>query len=175
MIQRGEFREDLFYRLSVIPLHLPPLRDRGDDLELLVSSILDRLRATDGRARTLAPVAWAKLRGYSWPGNIRELDSVLRRAAILEETDELVLSDFVAPSTPVVSTPPTTRGDQSERLVTLDEHERAYIEHVLGVLGGVIEGASGAARVLGVPPSTLRSRMKRLGISLQRGKGRKPS
>src|SRR5688572_12675865 len=81
-IRRGEFREDLYFRLSVVPLHMPPLRERRDDLSVLVPAILSRV---DRAARPLAASAWAKLRSHSWPGNIRELESVLRRAAILEE------------------------------------------------------------------------------------------
>ena len=171
--RRGEFREDLYYRLSVVPLHVPPLRDRGDDLELLVTSILARVQGPT-RRRSLSAAAWEKLRRYRWPGNIRELESVLRRAVILEEGTELELSDFAAEGKlpAAIAAPPAP--SLGERLLTLDEHERAYIEHVLEARRGVIEGANGAARTLGVPPSTLRSKMKRLGISLQGRKGRTP-
>ncbi len=166
-VQRGEFREDLYYRLSVVPLHVPPLRERTSDLELLINAILARIQGADRKPRPLAPVAWAKLRSHGWPGNIRELESVLRRATILEEGDELVLADFdVAASS--TSAPPV----RANHWCTLDEHERDYIKEVLLHLGGVIEGAQGAARVLGVPPSTLRSRMKRLGITVGKGRAR---
>jgi transcriptional regulator with GAF, ATPase, and Fis domain len=158
-IKRGEFREDLFYRLSVVPLHVPALRDRREDLEPLVANILARMQ----RRVRLSPLGWSRLRAHTWPGNIRELESVLRRAAILEDTDELVLDCLVASEAQPTHPP--------EQLLTLDENERVYIEHVLHLYKGVIEGARGAARVLGVPPSTLRSKMKRLGIAL-RGKGR---
>ena len=167
-IRRGEFREDLFFRLSVVPLHVPPLRDRRDDLDVLVPAILSRIHATDRRVRSLSPAAWARLRAHSWPGNIRELESVLRRAAIFEDGDELALDSLATTS---AVTQPTTC--DAEHLPTLDEHERAYIERVLCLRGGIVEGAQGAARILGVPPSTLRSRMKRLGIAAHRpGKGR---
>jgi DNA-binding NtrC family response regulator len=157
-IKRGEFREDLFYRLSVVPLHVPALRDRREDLEPLVANILARMQ----RRVRLSPLGWSRLRAHGWPGNIRELESVLRRAAILEDADELVLDCLVASEAQPTHPP--------EQLLTLDENERVYIEHVLHLYKGVIEGARGAARVLGVPPSTLRSRMKRLGIAM--GKGR---
>jgi formate hydrogenlyase transcriptional activator len=157
-IKRGEFREDLYYRLNVVPLHVPALRDRRQDLEPLANAILSRLQ------RRLSPIGWSRLSTHGWPGNIRELESVLRRAAILEEADELALDCLVAPQ-PLV---PVT---SAEELPTLDEHERLYIERVLQLRGHVIEGRNGAAKVLGVPPSTLRSRMKRLGIAL-RAKGR---
>jgi DNA-binding NtrC family response regulator len=163
-IQRGELREDLFFRLSVVPLHVPPLRDRPEDLEPLVHAILARIRATDGRTRSLSPAAWARLRAHHWPGNIRELESVLRRATILEEADELRLEGLDAPTEEDRSQPPES-ARQEGTWPTLEEHERAYIERVLELKRGVIEGARGAARLLGVPSSTLRSRMKRLGIS----------
>lgn len=155
---RGEFREDLFYRLNVVPLHVPPLRERGDDLELLVDAILDRSRGVDGRRRRLSRAAWQRLRAHAWPGNVRELESVLRRAAILEDTDELQLEGFSA----------ICRGNApavADEWPTLDESQRRYIQRVLTRCGGVIEGADGAAQLLGVRPSTLRSRMARLGIS----------
>jgi transcriptional regulator with GAF, ATPase, and Fis domain len=157
-VKRGEFREDLYFRLDVVPLHVPALRDRLEDLEHLVAAVLARVCAGDGRVRTLSPAAWSRLRAHAWPGNIRELESVLRRAAILEDSDELALDCLVARASaaPALAEP--------ERLPTLAEHERAYVERVLELRGGVIEGAHGAARVLGVPPSTLRSLMKRLGI-----------
>jgi formate hydrogenlyase transcriptional activator len=164
-IKRGEFREDLYYRLSVVPLHVPALRDRRDDLEPLVTSILSRLQTGDPRPRRLSPLAWSRINAHPWPGNIRELESVLRRAAILEDSDELALDCLVAaPGSELSSQQP------DEHLPTLEEHERNYIEHVLRRRNGVIEGADGAARILGVPPSTLRSKMKRLGITI-RAKG----
>ncbi|HET6613567.1 MAG TPA: sigma-54-dependent Fis family transcriptional regulator [Kofleriaceae bacterium] len=160
---RGEFREDLFYRLNVVPLHVPPLRDRREDLELLVASILDRLRAADGRARRLSREAWKRLRAHGWPGNVRELESVLRRAAILEDASELCL-DGLGDGT-------QTGAEPTDEWPTLDDHQRQYIQRVLAHCHGVIEGAGGAARLLGVCPSTLRSKMARLGIS-RGGQGR---
>jgi transcriptional regulator with GAF, ATPase, and Fis domain len=173
-IHRREFREDLFFRLSVVPLHVPPLRDRRADLELLVESILARIQATDGRARSLSPAARVRVRAYPWPGNIRELESVLLRATILEDADELALDRLGAPPDAAIPAREATPGEmETQHWPTLDEHERSYIEQVLQVHNGAIEGARGAARVLSLPPSTLRSKMKRLGISVQRGKGRR--
>jgi DNA-binding NtrC family response regulator len=167
-IRRGEFREDLYYRLSVVPLHVPPLRERIDDIETLATAILARAAQRDQRARTLSPLAWSRLRTHSWPGNIRELESVLRRALILEDADVLTLDSMA--TTPAISVRPQT----SEHIATLEENEREYIRHVLQLRGGVIEGHNGAAHALGVPPSTLRSKMKRLGISASRTKGTTP-
>ncbi len=168
-IQRREFREDLFFRMSVVPLHVPPLRDRKEDLERFVSAILARIATVDGRVRSLSPSARARVRAYPWPGNIRELESVLYRATILEEGDELDLEGLDAPPNAAIPAAPVAMEPGS--WPTLDEHERAYIEQVLQVHHGAVEGAHGAARILGVPPSTLRSKMKRLGISAQRWKG----
>jgi transcriptional regulator with GAF, ATPase, and Fis domain len=170
-IGRRAFREDLFFRLSVVPLHVPPLRDRVDDLDLLVQAILERIQATDGRVRSLSPAARARVHAYPWPGNIRELESVLHRATILEEADELVLDGLGAPLDAGSRTGAIAATEVPQRWPTLDEHERSYIEQVLQVHNGTVEGARGAASILGVPPSTLRSKMKRLGISAQRAKG----
>ena len=175
-IRRGEFREDLFYRLNVVPLSVPPLRDRPEDLELLVDSILAGIRGVDGSPRRLARAAWLRLRAHGWPGNIRELESVLRRSAILEEGPELMLEGFPDPaqgtSDPAAEGAP---GPDPDGWPCLEEHERRYILRVLEMRGGVIEGAGGAAQLLGLHPSTLRSLMKRLGISAEtaRQKGRR--
>jgi transcriptional regulator with GAF, ATPase, and Fis domain len=166
-IQRGEFREDLFFRLNVVPLEVPPLRDRRDDLEALVAAILGRLDLGDGRPRRVAAAAWPRLRAHVWPGNIRELESVLRRAAILEESDELQLGELM-PADQATAVP--AAGDDWP---TLDESERRYIERVLERLRGVIEGPHGAAKLLGVAPSTLRSRMQRLGMWTRPARGPK--
>jgi transcriptional regulator with GAF, ATPase, and Fis domain len=170
-IQRGDFREDLFYRLNVVPLSVPALRERPEDLELLVGSILAGI--ADSASRRLAPEAWARMRAYGWPGNIRELESVLRRAAILEEGPELVLEGF--PDRAGGCAHETQTADDAERWPSLDEHERRYLGRVLEKTGGVIEGPTGAAQLLGLHPSTLRSLMKRLGVSAQpaRQRGRR--
>lgn len=169
LMLRGEFREDLFYRLNVVPLHVPSLRDRSDDLKPLVESILARIK--DGGGRQLSGDAWRRVRAYRWPGNIRELESVLRRAVILEDGEELQLHGF-AEGTSSAASPGATPTMDSE-WTTLDEHQRRYIEQVLHSCEGVIEGAGGAAQRLGMRPSTLRSRMDRLGVAGRhtRGKG----
>ena len=156
LVARREFREDLFFRLDVVPLRVPALRERTEDLELLVEQILGRLGGAD-RPRRLAPEAWRRLRAYHWPGNIRELESVLRRATILEATGELRLEGFPDPG--------SSQGPAARDWTTLEEHQRRYIIDVLELREGVIEGPDGAAQLLGMCPSTLRSRMKRLGIS----------
>jgi DNA-binding NtrC family response regulator len=163
-IARGEFREDLFYRLNVVPLSVPPLRERPDDLELLVEAILAGIHAVDRNPRRIAAEAWTRLRAHGWPGNIRELESVLRRAAILEEGPELLLEGFPDPSAGAAG--PAAPGDE-DGWPSLEEHERRYVARVLQQCGGVIEGPAGAAHLLGLRPSTLRSLMKRLDVSAQ--------
>ena len=163
-IGRGEFREDLFYRLNVVPLSVPPLRERGEDLELLISAILAEIHAADPTPRRIAAEAWARLRAHRWPGNIRELESVLRRAAILEEGAELTLEGFPDAGQEPAAPPASVDADGWP---SLEEHERRYLARVLEQVGGVIEGPNGAAQLLGLHPSTLRSLMKRLGVSAQ--------
>jgi formate hydrogenlyase transcriptional activator len=167
LVARREFREDLFFRLDVVPLRVPPLRERIEDLELLVDQILTRLGVSAGRPRRLAATAWRRLRAYDWPGNIRELESVLRRATILEAPGELRLERFPDPG--------SSQGSAARDWPTLEEHQRGYIIDVLELREGVIEGPEGAAQLLGMCPSTLRSRMKRFGISARpmRAKGQR--
>jgi DNA-binding NtrC family response regulator len=155
----GEFREDLFYRLNVVPLHVPPLRERIEDLESLVESIL-RKTSRQQPPRRLSARAWQRVRAHRWAGNIRELESALRRAQILEDGDELELEHLESQA---CERPDIESGDSG--WPTLAQHQRQYIERVLERCAGVIEGPDGAARLLGLRPSTLRSRMKRLQIS----------
>jgi transcriptional regulator with GAF, ATPase, and Fis domain len=162
LVRRGAFREDLYYRLNVVPLEVPPLRERLEDLDPLIDSILARLSAAQGRRLTLTPAARARLLDHPFPGNIRELESVLRRAVILEERDELELAYFPDPQAS-----PENALDTPEDAAwpTLEEHQRRYIEQTLERVNSVIEGPRGAAHLLGLPPSTLRSRMRRLKIN----------
>jgi DNA-binding NtrC family response regulator len=95
MVQRGEFREDLYYRLSVVPLELPPLRDRLEDLPMLAQHFLRKFRKEHGKpVRALSPVAMRTLQRHAWPGNVRELESCIRRAVILSEGEELTAADI---------------------------------------------------------------------------------
>ncbi len=163
-VERGEFRKDLFYRLDILPLHVPPLRERPEDLETLANAIIGRLASQRGRSLKIAPKGWARLRAHGWPGNVRELESVLLRAAVLESGEDLELSGLTAQPAP---TPEPSATDWPSR----DENERRYISRVLERTGSMIEGARGAAKLLGMQPSTLRSRMKRLGIGARRPGG----
>lgn len=162
--QLGSFRRDLLYRLEIVALHVPPLRERPEDLAPLVERILQRLGQPHGRGLRLSSAAWHKLKNHTWPGNIRELEAVLTRAALLEEGDELQLPMFKGTSSPLQLV------TAANAWPTRDEHERRYLVQVLEHTQGRIEGPHGAAELLGMVPSTLRSRCQRLGLSLQIGR-----
>lgn len=153
----GRFRADLFYRLSVFPVQVPPLRDRASDIPLLASYFVTQIAAGMGkRIDGIDPASMDRLLAYAWPGNIRELRNLLERAVILNN-DPMLRVDLAEFGHAPVSTATST--SQS-----LDEVERQHILAVLKQTEGAIAGAKGAAKILGVPPSTLRSRMARLGI-----------
>jgi PAS domain S-box-containing protein len=156
-VREKTFREDLYYRLNVFPISLPPLRARADDIPLLAQFFLEKFAARVGRRlRGVSPRALERLRAYPWPGNIRELENVLERAVILARGDVLEVGpDLLAPSPPAAE-------PASADLATL---ERNHIRAVLAQTDGVIDGPLGAAKILGLHPNTLRSRMKRMGLS----------
>ena len=160
-VQAGSFRADLFYRLNVFPLTLPPLRERKDDIPLLVACFLARMAQKLGRALTgLSDDAMARVMRYAWPGNVRELQNVLERAAILArgpivEIDE-ALEQRLSPS------------DHPLPATSLQDVERAHILRVLAETNGIIEGPRGAARILDLHPNTLRFRLQKLGIKNSR-------
>ena len=161
----GGFREDLYYRLSVFPLRLVPLRERLEDLPQLCRALLRELGPRVGKADlVLSDAALAALRQLDYPGNIRELSNLLERGAIRAASNLVDRADLG-----VVSQPPRRRSGvreaaEPEALVTLAENERRHIERVLRATEGRIYGEGGAAAILGLPPTTLQSRMKKLGI-----------
>jgi formate hydrogenlyase transcriptional activator len=166
-VQEGRFRADLFYRLNVLPMTLPPLRQRRTDIPLLTHFFVDRFSRQFGKRITgVAQDAMAVLAGYSWPGNIRELQNVIERAVVLCPGTVLKLGKDLLPVTgpeyeqdAVLA---TGNGTQSQS--SLENIERAHIVQVLRATQGVIEGPRGAAKILNLHPNTLRSRMKKLGI-----------
>ena len=159
-IKRGNFRSDLFYRLNVISIILPPLRIRPGDIVLLAEAFLKRAAEVRGEApRTLSPEALEVMQRYPWPGNVRELENALERAAILAKGDSIPLSALpervVEPkSDPLVS-------DAVQANPTLDTIERAYIMWVLENEGG---NKPRTAEVLGIDPSTLYRKLSRYGL-----------
>jgi PAS domain S-box-containing protein len=166
-VREGRFREDLYYRLSVFPLPVPPLRERGDDVVVLAASFVDRVSRRLGRLfRPMTGADVQRIRAYPWPGNVRELENVIERAAITALGDRLNL-DRALPE----STAPTRRaaaaGEPSDRVRTEAEMEALEIANVrraLDLCHWRISGERGAAAMLGMKASTLSSRMKVLGI-----------
>jgi len=153
----GCFRKDLYYRLNVVPLRLPPLRERGRDVVILAQEFLARYAKK--YHRQLPPLSEddiAALMAYPWPGNVRELKNVMERAAILSTPRKLMLG-----LDSIVASAANMLFDQP---LTMDELQRRYIRHVLGLTRGRIGGPGGAARILGMKRSTLQARMKKLGI-----------
>jgi transcriptional regulator with GAF, ATPase, and Fis domain len=149
----GTFREDLYYRLNVFPIRVPPLRERGDDIDLLVWRMVSEFAKSFGKPiETIEAESLAALRRYSWPGNIRELRNVLERAMITATTRHLVV--------PV----PTAYTGWTSRSTKLSDVEREHIRSVLESTGWRIRGTSGAADRLGLRPTTLETRMAKLGL-----------
>jgi transcriptional regulator with GAF, ATPase, and Fis domain len=151
------FREDLYYRLNVFPLTLPPLRERTDDIPLLALFFANKFMTRIGkRLQGISRQTMERLGAYPWPGNIRELENILERAVILAQGGTLEIGpDLLPTSAPVAP-------NQALDLATL---ERNHMHAVLDQTNWVIDGPRGAAKILGLHPNTLRSRMKKLGIS----------
>ncbi|HKP85338.1 MAG TPA: sigma-54 dependent transcriptional regulator, partial [Blastocatellia bacterium] len=163
LVEEGKFRSDLYYRLNVFPINIPPLRERGEDIVLLTNYFAQKFRAQfKKRISSISQASLDRLQGYSWPGNVRELEHIIERAVLLAEGEVLTI-DLPLGKRALVAGAGAQPG-QSAKLVTLEEMERDYIEQVLRRTGGMIAGKGGAAEILGLPASTLRSRMKKLGV-----------
>jgi formate hydrogenlyase transcriptional activator len=157
-VREGKFRSDLLFRLNVFPIHVPPLRERAEDIPLLAEYWASQYARKVGKAiKGIDESAMAVLCGYQWPGNVRELQNVVERAVILARGSLLGLSDFELPS--LAAGPEAVRPARAG-----PADERQQIEEALKASRGRVYGDGGAAEVLGVPPSTLESRIRRLGI-----------
>jgi PAS domain S-box-containing protein len=169
MVTEGKFREDLFYRLNVFPLRVPPLRERGADVALLAKAFVERFARRMGRRlEPPHPDDLRRLQEYHWPGNVRELQNVIERAIILSTGSRLDLARALPQTTVPVPAPQTGGENGAARILSaqeLEALERANIERALAACGGKISGDNGAAQRLGLAPSTLSSRMKALGIA----------
>lgn len=173
MVKDGEFREDLWFRINVFPITIPPLRMRNADIPALVAHFIER------KARQMnmnftpvpAPGALERLQGYDWPGNVRELENAVER--------ELIRAHARGPEQPLTFADFTQRGNNSAQISPLDQRERhtplpldqvigSHISRVMDATGGKIQGEDGAAALLGLHPSTLRNRMRKLGIPFGR-------
>ncbi|MGB5894913.1 MAG: sigma 54-interacting transcriptional regulator, partial [Ignavibacteriaceae bacterium] len=153
-ILRGRFRKDLYYRLNVYPISIVSLRERVSDIPLLVEHFVKQFNQKLGKNITRIPKkVIERLKKYDWPGNIRELENVIERAVILSTSSTLSVEQLRTPDFAA-----------KEKLRTLAEQERIYIEEVLNRTLWRIEGPKGAARILDMHPETLRSRMRKLGI-----------
>jgi formate hydrogenlyase transcriptional activator len=166
-VTAGTFREDLFYRLNVFPIQIPSLRDRVDDIPLLVEYFIERYAKKAGKKiRAIEKRSMELFRDYDWPGNIRELQNVIERAVILSDgatlsVDETWLRRQASQESDRPSKPYSGLGRDTER-------ERAIIEQALAESGGRISGPSGAASKLGIPRQTLESKIRSLGIDKHR-------
>jgi len=171
-VAAGTFRQDLFYRLNVFPITLPPLRDRREDIPILVHYFVGRFAAKIGRRIARVPAATTqRLQAYDWPGNVRELENIIERAVILSPGPELhvdpaFLTTTLANEPRMLATTPIDLKATGASPGTgfLEDIERQHILAVLQQTNGRIEGEQGAARLLNLNPSTLRSRIKKLGI-----------
>ena len=165
MVAEKKFRSDLFYRLNVFPINIPPLRERADDIPLLTGYFTQKhaLRMNK-RIKTIDKQTLDALSAYRWPGNVRELENFIERAVILTSGSEL--------QAPLTELGVSTNGGSDKQAepvavsgpVSLEAVERAHIEEILRQTRGVIGGKGGAAEILGLPISTLRNRMKKLGL-----------
>ncbi|WP_319523877.1 sigma 54-interacting transcriptional regulator [uncultured Desulfosarcina sp.] len=168
MVKDGRFREDLWFRLNVFPIPIPPLRQRRSDIPALVHHFIERkLRAFNlAEHPVLAPGAMERLTAYAWPGNVRELENMVERALIRHQSqgeNRPLRFDDLTEDRSSVGTQAVAVAT-ADRPLTLDEAMRRHIEAVLRSTNGQIQGENGAAAILGIHPSTLRSRMNKLGV-----------
>ena len=156
LVAEKKFREDLYYRLNVFPIHCPPLRERREDIPALVQHFVEVYKLRTGkRIESISSKAMAALMEHSWPGNVRELQNVIERATLLASGTRLEFDDcFCMPALPASNSP--LRG--------LHEEESEYITKVLRLTGWKVSGEKGAAKILRINPKTLESKMRKLGI-----------
>jgi len=171
----GRFRLDLYYRLNVFPVDLPPLRARREDIGLLAEHFMQRMARKLGKPlRHIAPDTLARLTAHDWPGNIRDLQNTIERAAVLASSDVLSVDWELRLAHPAPGADPGLRSDSvtagaagaaDPQLPSLEAMERSHIVAMLRRTRGVVDGPQGAARLLALKPSTTRFRMKKLGIT----------
>ena len=164
----GTFRQDLFYRLNVFPIQIPPLRERMDDIPLLVTYLIERYAQRAGKQiRKIQGKTLERFQAYDWPGNIRELQNVIERAVVLCESETFSVDETWLKTEALALSRPAIPSD-----ATLSEQEKEMIEAALVDCGGQVAGPSGAAAKLGLPRQTLDSRIRTLGIDKYRFKTR---
>jgi formate hydrogenlyase transcriptional activator len=161
-IEEGRFREDLFYRLNVFPIDVPPLRQRAEDIPLLVRYLIDRYARKAGKSiRRVNKQALRRLQSYPWPGNVRELQNVIERSVVVCESDEFTVDESWLSTRSAID----GKLKLSSALVA---QEKTIIEDALRATRGRVDGPSGAAARLGMPRSTLESRIRALKINKTR-------
>jgi DNA-binding NtrC family response regulator len=163
MVKTKQFREDLWFRLNVFPIRIPPLRERREDIPALVRHLVQR-KSRELKLATppsLARGAIDRLMDYHWPGNVRELENVIERALILSKGGSLTFDDLSGGKQADRSSIP---GEPQDHSLKLDEIVSRHIHRVLEMTNGKVHGKGGAAELLGINPSTLRNRMNQLGI-----------
>ena len=154
-VQKGDFREDLYYRLNVFPITVPPLRERKEDIPLLVRHFIEKYSAKTGKQiKETTQRVMDKLIAYDWPGNIRELENIIERAVVICDGNRLAMGDWM----------PEKQNHKPDGLVTLEENERRHILRALKATNWRVSGEKGAAKILGMKRTTLQARMKKLGI-----------
>ncbi|EAY27695.1 sigma-54-dependent transcriptional regulator [Microscilla marina] len=154
-VEKGTFRSDLYYRLNVFPINVPPLRERKEDVTLLASFFAQKYGKKIGKTIKSIPKRTAdKLTSYDWPGNIRELENIIERAVIISQSGKLEVGNWFN----------VNGARKPKKTLTLVESEKALINEVLKMTKGQISGEKGAAKILDIKPTTLRSRMEKLGI-----------
>ena len=159
-IEAGSFRSDLFYRINVFPIHIPPLRERKEDIQLLLEYFIHRYSSRAGKHfRQIEKKSLKWLESYPWPGNIRELQNIVERSVILCETETFSVDENW------LSFEPSAEPPLPQVLVT---QERELVEAALAASKGRVSGPSGAAKKLGMPRTTLESRIKSLKIDKNR-------
>jgi transcriptional regulator with GAF, ATPase, and Fis domain len=179
MVGSGAFREDLYFRLQVFPIFIPPLRERREDIPSLAYHFVHKKSREMGLrgVRAPAPDAMERLLAYDWPGNVRELENAVERALIVSRDGSLRFDD---PGGLTALERGARRRDDARRVaqeeidepLRLDEVVSRHIRRVLSLAEGKVEGEGGAAELLGVNPSTLRKRMRKLGIPFGRSAAR---
>ena len=156
-IEKGEFREDLFYRINILPIELPPLREHKDDIPFLVEYFVSKLNKKMGKNISSIPKkSMEKLLAYNWPGNIRELENLIERAYVLSSGNKLQIGNWLDNSDEASAI--------SNTIKTLTDNEKEHILKALTKYNWKIRGKNGVAQILNINPTTLESRMKKLGI-----------
>lgn len=156
-VKEGNFRADLYYRLNVVPISIPPLRDRKEDIPLLINYFIEKLNRTTGKKIKSVPSKdLKKLTNYQWPGNIRELENIIERAHVLSPNSSLIIGPWFKVGKDSLML--------DDEIVSLEENEKQHILRALKATKWKIRGANGTAELLDINPSTLESRMKKLKI-----------